>query len=70
MGAGAARRRGADLAAGSLGASLRYSIVIRYRDDVTTRHQFVDGAHVYRVIAARESADRRFLAIEAEERED
>ena len=61
---------GADVVAGSFGASLRYSIVIRRRDDVTTRHQLVDGAHVYRVIAARESADRRFLAIEAEERED
>ena len=30
----------------------------------------LDGAHVYRVIAARESADRRFLEIDAEERED
>lgn len=60
----------ADIAAGSLGAALRYRIVIRLRDDVTTRHQFVDGEHVYRVIAARESADRRFLEIDAEERED
>ena len=61
---------GADVAAASLGAALRYRIVVRARDDVTTRHQFVDGAHVYRVIAARLSADRRFLEIEAEERED
>ncbi len=60
----------ADIAAGSLGASLRYRIVVRARDDVTTRHQFVDGTHVYRVIAAHLSADRRFLEIEAEERED
>jgi SPP1 family predicted phage head-tail adaptor len=60
----------ADIAAGSLGAALRYQIVVRARDDVTTRHQFVDGAHVYRVIAARLSADRRFLEVEAEERED
>lgn len=60
----------ADIAAGSLGAALRYTIVVRARDDVTTRHQLVDGAHVYRVIAARLSADRRFLAIDAEERED
>ena len=61
---------GADIAAGSLGAALRTAIVVRARDDVTTRHQFVDGTHVYRVIAARLSADRRFLEIEAEERED
>jgi SPP1 family predicted phage head-tail adaptor len=60
----------ADIAAGSLGAALGTRIVIRARDDVTTRHQFVDGAHVYRMIAARKSADRRFLEIDAEERED
>ncbi len=60
----------ADTAAGSLGALLRYRIVIRARADVTTRHQFVEGDRVYRVVAVRDSADRRFLEIEAEERED
>jgi len=60
----------ADIAAGSLGAALRYRIVVRARADVTTRHQLQDGSHVYRVIAVRESADRRFLEIDAEERED
>jgi len=60
----------ADIAAGSLGAALRYTIVIRYRDDVTTRHQFAEGDRVYRVIAVRESADRRFLEIDADVRED
>jgi SPP1 family predicted phage head-tail adaptor len=60
----------ADLAAGSLGAALRHAIVIRYRGDVTTRHRFTEGARVYRVIAVRESADRRFLEIDAEERKD
>jgi SPP1 family predicted phage head-tail adaptor len=64
------RGAGADVAAASLGAALRYRIMLRARDDVTTRHRFVDGAHVYRVIAARLTADRRFLEIEAEERED
>jgi SPP1 family predicted phage head-tail adaptor len=59
-----------DVAAGSLGAALRTRIVIRWRDDVTTRHRLQDGAQVYRVIAARASADRRFVEIEAEERED
>jgi SPP1 family predicted phage head-tail adaptor len=61
---------GADNEAGSLGAALRYRIVIRFRNDVTTRHQFIDGDHVYRVVAAGGSADRRFLEIAAEERED
>jgi SPP1 family predicted phage head-tail adaptor len=60
----------ADIAAGSLGGALRLRIVIRYRGDVTTRHRLQDGTHVYRVLAARRSADRRFLEIEAEERED
>jgi SPP1 family predicted phage head-tail adaptor len=60
----------ADIAAGSLGGALRTRIVIRTRDDVTTRHRFQDGARTYRVLAARPDADRRFLEIEAEERED
>lgn len=60
----------ADVVADSLGAALRYRVVVRYRDDVTTRHRFVDGARVYRVIAAAPSADRRFLEIVAEERKD
>jgi SPP1 family predicted phage head-tail adaptor len=60
----------ADIVAESLGAALRYRITVRARDDVTTRHQFLDGERVYRVIAVRQSADRRFLEIDAEERED
>jgi len=60
----------ADATADSLGAAIRYRIVIRARDDVTTRHVFEDGDTVYRIVAARLSADRRFLEIDAEERED
>ena len=60
----------ADADAGSLGAALRTTIVIRYRSDVTTRHQFQDGAVIYRIVGVRASADRRFLEIDAEERED
>lgn len=60
----------ADVAADSLGAALRFAIVIRYRSDVTTRHRLQDGAAVYRIVAARASADRRFLEIDAEIRED
>jgi SPP1 family predicted phage head-tail adaptor len=61
---------GTDDSADSLGAALRYRIVIRKRDDVTTRHRFRDGDFIYRILAARASADRRFLEIDAEERED
>jgi head-tail adaptor len=57
-----------DIASGSFGAALRYRIVMRARDDVTTRHRLIDGAVVYRIVAARLSADRRFLEIDAEVR--
>jgi len=60
----------ADVGADSLGGALRYRIVIRRRSDVTTQHRLRDGACVYRVLAARESADRRFTEIDAEIRED
>jgi len=60
----------ADVAADSLGALLRFLIVIRYRDDVTTRHQFQDGSAIYRIVAVRPSADSRFLEIDADRRED
>lgn len=60
----------ADVTAGSAGATTRYRIVIRHRDDVTTRHRLVEGAHIYRVLAMQERSDRRFLEIAAEERED
>lgn len=60
----------ADVAAEARGAALRFRILIRRRDDVTTAHRLSDGAVVYRVIAARTSADRRFLEIDAEARQD
>jgi SPP1 family predicted phage head-tail adaptor len=59
-----------DVAAGSLGAAARYRIVIRMRAGITTQHRFADGTRIYRVIATRDSADRRFLEIETEVRED
>lgn len=59
-----------EVAADSLGAALRYRITIRMRSDITTRHRFVEGTHVYRVLAARAGAGRRFLEIDAELRGD
>ncbi|MFA6266572.1 MAG: phage head closure protein [Pseudolabrys sp.] len=60
----------AEIAADTLGAALRLRIVIRFRGDVTTRHRLLDGAHIYSLIAVRESEGRRFLEIDAEERQD
>jgi SPP1 family predicted phage head-tail adaptor len=59
-----------EVATDSLGASARFRIVIRMRAGITTQHRFQDGTRIYRVIATRESADRRFLEIDADVRED
>ena len=59
-----------DVAADSLGAVLRHRIVIRARGGITTRHRLRDGARIYRIVAVRESAGRRFLEIDVETRED
>lgn len=60
----------ASVTADNAGAAVRYRIVVRARSDINTRHRFQDGTHIYRILAARQSADRRFLEIEAEERAD
>jgi len=60
----------ASVTAGNAGGAVRYRIVVRARSDITTRHRFQDGTRIYQIIATRQSADRRFLEIEAEERED
>jgi len=57
----------ADVAAASLGAIVTHSIVIRAPRAVTPFHRFRDGARIFRVVAVRESPDRRFLEIHAEE---
>lgn len=59
-----------DVAADSLGATLRHRIVIRARNGISTRHRLRDNARIYRIVALRESAERRFLEIDAEERVD
>jgi SPP1 family predicted phage head-tail adaptor len=56
--------------ADAAGAMQRFAIVIRARSDVTTRHRFVESGRIYRIRSARESADRRFLTIEADVRAD
>lgn len=60
----------AALVAGSRGAVLRVRIVMRFRNGVTAQHRIVDGAHVYTIVALREITGRRFLEIDAEERQD
>ncbi|HEY7229417.1 MAG TPA: phage head closure protein [Pseudolabrys sp.] len=57
-------------AADSVSAALRYRIVVRKRDKITTRHRFREAARIYRIIAVREGLPGRFLEIDAEARED
>ena len=52
------------------GATVTHRIVIRRRAGVTTRHRFVEGTTVYRIVTLRDDATRRFLVIGAEERTD
>jgi SPP1 family predicted phage head-tail adaptor len=59
--------RGAVIADAS-GATITHRIVVRRRSAVTTRHRFVEGATVYRIVTIRDDAARRFLVIGAEER--
>ena len=61
--------RGAVVADAS-GATVTHRIVIRRRAAVTTRHRFVEGATVYRIVTLRDDATRRFLVIGAEVRAD
>ena len=59
-----------DVSADSLGAALRYKIIIRVGPGITTRHRFRDAERIYRILTAQKSTNRRFLEIEAEVRED
>jgi SPP1 family predicted phage head-tail adaptor len=63
-------RMRADAAADSLAALVTHRIVVRAPCTINTLNRFRDGARILRVVAFRETADRRFLEIDAEERED
>ncbi len=61
----------AEIEAARLGARITHRIRIRYSPDITVRHRLRDGERIYRIVALRESDERkRFLQIEAQERLD
>jgi head-tail adaptor len=62
-------RARADAAADSLAALVTHRIVVRAPRTLNTLNRFRDGMRIFRVVAFRETADRRFLEIDAEERE-
>jgi SPP1 family predicted phage head-tail adaptor len=59
-----------DAAADSLAALVTHRIVIRAPRTLNTLNRFREGARIFHIAAFRETADRRFLEIDAEERED
>ncbi|HVV78375.1 MAG TPA: phage head closure protein [Pseudolabrys sp.] len=63
-------RARSDVAADSLAALVTHRIVVRASRTLTTLNRFRDGTRIFRIVAFRETADRRFLEIDAEERED
>jgi SPP1 family predicted phage head-tail adaptor len=63
-------RARSDVAADSLAALVTHRIAVRTPRLINTLNRFRDGTRIFRVVAFRETADRRFLEIDAEERED
>jgi SPP1 family predicted phage head-tail adaptor len=60
----------AEMSADRIAARVTHRIVIRAPRAVDTLSRFREGGRVFRIVAWRESADRRFVEIEAEERKD
>jgi len=52
------------------GATITHRIIVRQYSGITTRHRFVEGTTIYRIVTLRDDATRRFLVIGAEERAD
>jgi SPP1 family predicted phage head-tail adaptor len=62
-------RARSDIASDSLAALVTHRVVVRAPRMLTTLNRFRDGTRIFRIVAFHESADRRFLEIDAEERE-
>jgi SPP1 family predicted phage head-tail adaptor len=52
--------------AGADAAAQRLRIVIRHGVALSLQHRLCDGAKLYRIVAFRDIADRRFIEIDAE----
>lgn len=50
------------------GATLRFRIIVRAPLDLSLRHRLRQGGLSYRITSFRESADRRLILIDAEQR--
>lgn len=59
-----------DVDADADGANLRFRIVVRAPLTLSLRHRLREGARLYRIVAFRDSDDRGFILIDAEQRID
>jgi len=48
------------------GAAQTYRITMRAHFSLTLQHRLADGAKIYRIVAIRETEDRRYLEIDAQ----
>jgi SPP1 family predicted phage head-tail adaptor len=60
----------AHVAADGLAAIATHRIVIRAGRTINTLNRFRDGTRIFRIVSYRDTADRRFLEIDAEEQKD
>jgi SPP1 family predicted phage head-tail adaptor len=56
-----------EIVANRLGANVTHRIVIRAPRALSVQHRLVDGGRFFRIVAFRDSADRRLIEIAAEE---
>lgn len=59
-----------DVEADAEGTTLRSRIIVRAPLDLSLRHRLRQGGRNYRITAFRESADKRLILIDAEQRVD
>ncbi|MFZ5733483.1 MAG: phage head closure protein [Pseudomonadota bacterium] len=59
-----------DVEADADGVTLRFRIIVRAPLDLTLRHRLRQGERSYRIASFHESADRRLILIDAEQRID
>lgn len=55
-----------DVEADANGATQSYRITMRANFSLTLQHRLVEGAKIYRIVAIRDSDDRRYIEIDAQ----
>lgn len=55
-----------DVEADASGATQNYRITMRANFSLTLQHRLVEGVKIYRIVAIRDSDDRRYIEIDAQ----